>query len=122
MRVATLSTFLILAITFALPALARQSVSSPPPNPTVTSAPALLVRIQNSAFVPDLATIRIGQSVQFENEDPVGHTATASDGSFDSGYIAKGGSWRTTFSRTGTVQYSDIYHPAMHGTLIIVVN
>ncbi len=73
-----------------------------------------------SAYIPDTGTLRIGQVVRFENGDATGHTATALDGSFDTGYLGKGDSYQTTFTEAGKIRFSDLYHPSMHGTIIIV--
>jgi plastocyanin len=99
---------------------AAQQAGAPPPNPAQTDQPALIVHLRDSAYAPDTATVKIGQAVQFQNDDKTGHTVTALDGSFDSGYLGKGDSWRITFTRTGTVRFSDLYHPAMHGSISVV--
>lgn len=113
--------FTIVAIAIA-PVPAREPRASPPPNPTTTDAPALLIHMKNSAYSPNAATIKIGQLVEFENDDEAGHTATAEDGSFDSGYLSKGQFWRTSFSQAGRILFSDIYHPSMRGSITVIVN
>ena len=53
------------------------------------------------------------------NNDPVEHSVTAADGSFDSGLIASGATWRHTFTKPGTYQYSCRPHPFMKGVVIV---
>jgi len=48
------------------------------------------------------------------------HTATASDGSFDTGTIAPGGSGSVTFNTPGTYSYFCAIHPDMTGTITVV--
>ena len=125
-RVRTLFVFLgilLLALGTALAPLTTVARQSPPlPNPAVTGAPTLTVRILSSKYDPDDVTLKIGQSINFDNLDAVGHTVTASDGSFDSGYLGRGDTWQTSFAQARTILYSDIYHTSMHGRITVVVN
>jgi len=53
------------------------------------------------------------------NKDLVAHTATASDGTFDSKLIAPDKSWTLTVRTPGAFAYGCTYHPTMKGTLKI---
>jgi plastocyanin len=83
--------------------------------------PGHRIRIASFRFVPATDTVRIGQSVTFQNEDLVPHTATADDKAktFESGSIAANGTWRFTARRKGVVAYHCRFHPTMHGTLVV---
>jgi plastocyanin len=78
------------------------------------------VTISNFAYSPTPVTITQGQSVRFVNEDDVGHSVTAEDGSFDSKVLDKGKSWTYKFDKAGTYKYYCTIHPSMHG--IVTVN
>ena len=54
------------------------------------------------------------------NDDPVPHTATAEDGSFDTGPIEHGKLKPETFKQAGTYRYVCEIHPWMHGTVEVV--
>ncbi len=53
-------------------------------------------------FQPAQLTVRVGEAVTFKNEDIVAHTVTADDGSFDSGLIQPGDTWKMTVQKDGT--------------------
>jgi plastocyanin len=90
------------------------------PAPLTTNGDrTIIIRMNGSAYIPETSTIKIGQPVRFINDDAAGHTATALDGTFDSGYLGRGDSWQTTFSQTRTIHYSDMYHPRMQGTIVV---
>jgi plastocyanin len=53
------------------------------------------------------------------NKDLYPHTATADDGTFDSGNIAAEASWTYTASKPGEYAYICTYHPTMKAKLIV---
>lgn len=77
------------------------------------------VEIKNFAFGPKTLTIKKGTSVTFTNQDSVAHTATADDGSFDTGLLAKGESGSITLDKAGTFNYHCTPHPNMKATIVV---
>ncbi|HLO35681.1 MAG TPA: cupredoxin family copper-binding protein [Candidatus Deferrimicrobium sp.] len=77
------------------------------------------VDIAGFAFSPQTITIAVGDTVTWSNADAQGHTATADDGSFDTGTIAGGTSKSATFSTAGTFTYHCKIHPAMTATIVV---
>lgn len=69
-------------------------------------------------FQPAELTVHPGESVEFKNEDIVAHTVTADDGSFDSGLIQPGSSWKMTVQKAGTLAYHCTPHPNMKAILV----
>ncbi|HEY4675705.1 MAG TPA: DUF2231 domain-containing protein [Candidatus Angelobacter sp.] len=69
-------------------------------------------------FQPAELTVHPGETVEFRNEDIVAHTVTADDGSFDSGLIQPGSSWKMTVQKAGTIAYHCAPHPNMKATLV----
>ncbi len=57
--------------------------------------------------------------MQWRNDDNVSHTATSSNGVFDSQNLDHGGVYGFTFAKPGTYQYVCSYHPQMTGTVIV---
>jgi len=77
------------------------------------------VTIQNFAFSPATITIKAGEKVTWTNQDSIGHSATADNGSFDTGVLQQGQSGNVTFSKTGTFTYHCSVHPNMKATVIV---
>ncbi|HEX6688989.1 MAG TPA: cupredoxin family copper-binding protein [Solirubrobacterales bacterium] len=78
------------------------------------------VEIEDFAYRPDPVTIEEGGKVIWKNRDSVAHTATAEDGSFDTGTIEEGKLKSETFKEAGTYDYICSIHPTMHGTIEVV--
>jgi plastocyanin len=76
------------------------------------------VSIKGMKFDPPALQVAAGDSVTFTNEDAAPHTATANDGSFDTGRLGRGESATVTISSPGTVAYICKIHPAMKGTVV----
>ena len=94
--------------------------ASPSPEPIATPESSPEVIIADFTFRPGTLDIIAGQSVTFFNNDAVAHTATAADGSFDTGNIAPGHSATVTFDTPGTYSYGCTYHPVMPpGTIVV---
>jgi plastocyanin len=77
------------------------------------------VTIAGFAFDPATVTIQVGDSVTWTNQDSTAHTATAGDGSFDTGNIGNGASATVTFDTAGTFAYACSIHPTMTGTVVV---
>jgi plastocyanin len=77
------------------------------------------VAISGFSFSPHDITVAVGDSVTWTNSDAQGHTATADDGSFDTGTIGNGTSKSVTFATAGTFAYHCSIHPAMTGTVTV---
>ncbi len=78
------------------------------------------VEIVDFAYDPDPVTIEEGGKVIWLNKDSAPHTATAEDGSFDTGTLEEGKLKSETFKEPGTYPYICSIHPDMHGTVEVV--
>lgn len=79
-------------------------------------AATVTVTINNYTFVPAQITVHPGDTVAWNNQDSIPHTATALDGkSFDSGAIDPDASWSTVFAKPGAYKYRCAIHPDMQG-------
>ena len=81
------------------------------------SAARYSVTIENFQFNPATVLVKPGDEVEWINKDIVDHTATATDGAFDSKSVKPGKSWRWKASATGRHAYSCALHPSMAATL-----
>jgi plastocyanin len=90
------------------------------PAPSGEAVRAGKVRIVDFVYDPDPVTVQVGGKVIWQNEDAAPHTATADDGSFDTGTIEQGKIKSETFKDAGTYGYFCEVHPSMHGTVEVV--
>jgi len=90
------------------------------PAPSGNAVRSEKVEIEDFAYNPDPVTIEEGGKVIWLNEDSVAHTATAEDGSFDTGTLEEGKLKSETFKQPGTFEYICSIHPQMHGTVEVV--
>jgi LPXTG-motif cell wall-anchored protein len=77
------------------------------------------VTIADFQFTPSSISIDQGDTVTWKNNGPTAHSATAPDGSFDTGIFPAGESRSHTFSEAGTFSYICTPHPNMHGTIVV---
>jgi plastocyanin len=78
------------------------------------------VEIEDFAYNPDPVTIEEGGKVIWINRDSAPHTATAEDGSFDTGTLEEGKLKSENFKEAGTYAYICSIHPDMQGTVEVV--
>jgi plastocyanin len=90
------------------------------PAPSGEAARAEKVEIVDFAYDPDPVTVQVGGKVTWLNQDSAPHTATAEDGSFDTGTLEEGKLKSETFKQAGTYAYICEIHPDMHGTVDVV--
>lgn len=90
------------------------------PAPSGEAAKSEKVEIVEFAYQPDPVVVQVGGKVIWQNQDTAPHTATADDGSFDTGTIEKGKLGSATFKEAGTFTYHCEIHPTMHGTVEVV--
>jgi LPXTG-motif cell wall-anchored protein len=109
------------------PAPASAQASPPPPasaarkaRPKAHAASPGSVAIKDFSYGPAAVTVTAGDSVTWTNNGPTRHSATAKNGSFDTGLLTKGKSASHTFTQGGDVAYVCSLHPFMHGTVHVV--
>ena len=93
-------TMLVLALlAFALPAYAANHA----------------VQIKGMKFNPPKIAVAVGDTITFTNADSMTHTATALDGSFDTGHLATGKSAKVKVSAAGAHPFHCAIHSSMKG-------
>jgi plastocyanin len=76
------------------------------------------VSIQQMAFGPTPTGLRVGDTIEWVNNDIFVHSATARDKSFDVELKPKA-RVRTKLKRAGTAAFYCRYHPGMTGRLVV---
>lgn len=108
---------------------------SPPAKTVATAAAAMAavhtlqaastssgVTISDYKFAPTSVTVHVGDTVTWTNNGPTAHTATANDGSFDTGNLNKGATGQFTFTKAGTFGYHCTPHPFMKASVTVLAS
>jgi LPXTG-motif cell wall-anchored protein len=103
----------------ATPASADSKPRRSGPAPRAKAAADTSVTIRDFEFAPATITIDAGDTVTWTNDGPTPHSATADDGSFDTGIRDQGESGSHTFDQAGTFSYFCTPHPSMRGTVTV---
>lgn len=96
--------------------------NAPPVTPSAVLAPGgeeVQTAMRRMAFAAERIEIAVGTTVTWTNDDPVAHTVTADDGSFNSGLLNNGQSWSYTFDEPGEFPFTCIPHPFMNGVVVV---
>jgi plastocyanin len=70
-------------------------------------------------FEPKTLTVQAGQALRFTNSGKIAHTATQSQGAFDTGFLKAGESATLRFDTPGTFAFFCQPHPWMQGTIVV---
>jgi plastocyanin len=89
----------------------RQSAAADPPPTTHT------ILVEAVRFVPEVLTIKAGDTIVWINKDPFPHTAVSTAVGLDSKEIAAGASWKFSPTTKGEIPYVCTLHPTMKGVL-----
>ena len=75
------------------------------------------VVIEGTSFQPASLTVAAGDTVEWVNKDFFPHTATSTEGKFDSKKIEAGKSWKYLTRTQGEFAYTCTLHTTMKGML-----
>jgi plastocyanin len=81
-------------------------------------AATIQIVIKNLVYSPAVASAKVGDTIEFVNEDVLAHTATARDGDFDV-MIPPKKTVTYVLKKAGNVDYYCRFHPNMKATLKI---
>jgi len=116
----------------AEPAVEQQIQAEPAPTPPPAPGPtsrsgkaqasaSASVSIGDNFYSPASVSIAVGDTVNWSNNGQAQHSATADDGSFDTGVFGPGASRSQTFTRAGTFSYYCTVHgQAQSGTVRVL--
>jgi plastocyanin len=98
--------------------------STPAATPTTSGSSggggAVAVTMKDIAFAPQSVQVKVGQKIDWTNDDSVAHNVTATSGaSFRSSDFSQGGTFSYTPTRAGTIDYVCTLHPGMDGTIVV---
>lgn len=96
--------------------------ATPTPSPTASGDVTIRVTGINGgmSFSPTTVTVKVGQTVTWQNTDSITHRMLDNGGSFDSGTLS-GGATSTPVKLTtvGAFPYHCTIHPSMTGTITV---
>jgi len=110
------------ATTATPPTVTRSAPAPSTPRAPVSTAPAaLMVRtgMKNINYLRSKLEVVVGTTIEWTNRDPLPHSVTAVDRSFNSGLIQPGKTYRHTFTKAGTFNFFCMPHPFMKGTIVV---
>ena len=78
------------------------------------------VSMKDIKFVPQEATVKVGQKITWTNDEPVPHNVTAEQGAdFKSDTMNEGDTFEYTPTKAGTIDYVCTIHPGQDGRLTV---
>lgn len=96
---------------------------TPSPAPARAKARVHHVEVQGMKFVPAELTVRVGDTVEWRNQDLVPHNVVAGGGgpgaAFASAPLQAGATFRWVARAKGAFPYVCTLHPGMSGTLTV---
>jgi len=117
---AIITTGLLIGTTAIVPSVFAETMVS---LPVGSSAPGC--ETTNECYIPYEASIGVGHTVTWSNDDTAAHTVTSGsasggpDGVFDSNLFAAGTTFSHTFEEEGTFDYFCMVHPWMVGSVMV---
>ncbi len=100
------------AVQEAEQAYAPAAPAAPATSGQAKSAASATVSTGDNFYSPATVTVNVGDTVTWRNTGAAQHSATANDGSFDTGIFGPGASRSQTFNRAGTFSYFCVVHGA----------
>jgi plastocyanin len=85
-----------------------------------SSGGAVAISMKDFKFDPEAATVKVGQTVTWTNDDSAPHNAVdEKGGAFKSELFNKGETYEFTAEKAGKIDYVCTIHPGMEGTLTV---
>jgi plastocyanin len=87
--------------------------------PVSAHAATIQIVMDKLVFAPAETTAKVGDTIEWVNNDILAHTATATAGDNWNVIIAPKKTEKLVLQKAGTVEYYCKYHPNMKGRLVI---
>jgi plastocyanin len=119
---------------------AEFAAMAPPSTTAAASAPTgSVINLSSLMFNPSTTTVKVGETVTWRNDEPIGHTVTSGrylgidkttglrssqrpDGMFNAKLGGKGKTFSFTFTKPGTYTYYCDIHQGMNATITVVAD
>ena len=101
-----------------LSAAAITSIAAALAQPVAAEGQTHRIDMKSVDFVPAQVTVRVGDTLEWDNGDFVAHTATSKEAGFDVNVLPKR-KGSTVVKMTGTLDYMCRYHPNMKGRIVV---
>jgi plastocyanin len=119
---------------------AESAAIAPSSTTSAASAPAgPVINLSSLMFNPSTTTVKVGETVTWRNDEPIGHTVTSGrylgvdkatglrtsqrpDGMFNAKLGGKGKTFSFTFTKPGTYSYYCDIHQGMNATITVVAD
>jgi len=88
-------------------------------DPLTNGGTSEAVVIRDFTYSPGNLVVPVGATVRWTNRDAAPHSATATDGSWDTGLLSRGDNAEVTFTQPGTFEYFCTVHPDMKARLVV---
>jgi plastocyanin len=105
--------------TAAVPSTTKPTAASPKPAAPKPVARVRRTIIKNISYLQPKISVAVGTTIEWTNNDPLPHSVTAVDKSFNSGLIQPGKTYRHTFTKAGTFNFYCMPHPFMKGVITV---
>lgn len=95
-------------------------VTGPTPPPSGGGANVTIAIVGSSgsqSYSPNPASVAVGQTAAWKNNDPNTHHIVADNGSFDTGLVAPGATTPAVTVGNGAISYHCTIHPSMVGSI-----
>ena len=94
----------------------------PAPQTPTGTRPSKIVRMRSLSFAPATVHVRVGQTIEWINQDNVVHNVTSNDGTtIQSGNFGPGHRFEFTPKQPGSITYYCTIHPTtMQATIVVL--
>jgi plastocyanin len=88
-------------------------------SPAVEDTVKIVGDAGSNSYSPNPIEAKVGETVTWVNNDSAIHTATSTDGTFDSDILQRGQTFSYTFDKEGEYPYFCDIHPNMVGKVVV---
>jgi plastocyanin len=79
------------------------------------SGEEIVIKMKDTAFSPQTVKAKVGQTIEWVNEDTIDHNVVGGDLKSDT--FGEGGTYSYTLKEAGSISYECTLHPGMTGTI-----